>query len=56
MEKFFNYYINKFLRRSFIIKRLSLFLSIYLTLAPAFALALPSDPTIRNGSVSFNHV
>ena len=47
---------NKFLCRGFIIKHLSLFLSIYLTLAPGFAFALPSDPTIRNGSVSFNQV
>ena len=35
---------------------MSLFLSLYLTLAPGFAFALPSDPTVRNGSVSFNQV
>ncbi|SVD75637.1 uncharacterized protein METZ01_LOCUS428491, partial [marine metagenome] len=51
-----SHYKNKFLCRRSSAKRLSLFLSLYLTLAPGFAFALPSDPTVRNGSVSFNQV
>ena len=51
-----SHYKNKFLCRRSSVKRLSLFLSLYLTLAPGFAFALPSDPTVRNGSVSFNQI
>ena len=51
-----SHYKNNFLCRCSSAKCLSLFLSLYLTLAPGFAFALPSDPTVRNGSVSFNQV
>ena len=51
-----NYFKNKFLCRYVNFKYLSLFLSTCLTLAPGFVFALPSDPTVKNGSVAFNQV